>query len=81
MSGLPRRRVWRWAVTVWAVGVVAGGLLTLWLQDSAAPPPPAGWERAHPSLSPPRGPYRATACPTPTAPNAPAQILCVVSTG
>ncbi|MEV1078830.1 hypothetical protein AB0I98_11345 [Streptomyces sp. NPDC050211] len=39
-----RRRLWRWAVTVWAVAVVVGGGLTLWLQDSAEPPEPYGWE-------------------------------------
>jgi hypothetical protein len=34
--------VWRWAVAVWAVAVVGGGILTLWLQASAEPPP-TGW--------------------------------------
>lgn len=33
-----RRRLWRWTVIAWAVAVVAGGGLTLALQDSAAPP-------------------------------------------
>ncbi|WP_328501666.1 hypothetical protein OG828_17445 [Streptomyces sp. NBC_00457] len=49
-----RRRLWRWAVTVWAVAVVVGGGLTLWLQDSAEPPEPYGWEE--------------TASPTPSLP-------------
>ncbi|WP_328438612.1 hypothetical protein OHA71_18415 [Streptomyces sp. NBC_00444] len=39
-----RRRLWRWAVTVWAVAVVVGGGLTLWLHDSGEPPEPYGWE-------------------------------------
>ena len=32
MTGLARRRAWRWAVIAWAVAVVVGGLLTLWLR-------------------------------------------------
>ncbi|MFE7861328.1 hypothetical protein [Streptomyces sp. NPDC057403] len=52
MTGLSRRRLWRWAVIAWAVAVAAGGLLTLWLRDSAAPPPPARWENAPPSERP-----------------------------
>ncbi|MGW3098566.1 hypothetical protein ACWDCC_34575 [Streptomyces sp. NPDC001102] len=46
MTGLSRRRPWRWAVIAWAVAVAVGGLLTLWLRDSAAPPPPTRWENA-----------------------------------
>lgn len=49
-----RRRLWRWAVTVWAVAVVVGGGLTLWLQDSGEPPEPYGGEE--------------TALPTPSLP-------------
>ncbi|MFE9994144.1 hypothetical protein [Streptomyces avermitilis] len=41
-----RRRLWRWAVGVWALAALAGGGLTLWLQDSTEPPPPTGWEPA-----------------------------------
>ncbi|KUN56227.1 hypothetical protein AQJ43_01035 [Streptomyces avermitilis] len=41
-----RRRVWRWAIGVWAAAVLVGGGLTLWLQDSTEPPPPTGWEPA-----------------------------------
>jgi hypothetical protein len=41
-----RRRPWRWAVVTWTVAVVAGGGLTLWLQDSAQPPPRARWEES-----------------------------------
>jgi hypothetical protein len=45
-----RGRPWRWAVTVWAVAVVVGGGLTLWLQDSAEPPEPSGQgETANPA--------------------------------
>ena len=52
MTGLSRRRVWRRVVIAWAVAVVVGGGLTLWLQDSAAPPAPARWENAPPSERP-----------------------------
>ncbi|MFF3499152.1 hypothetical protein [Streptomyces sp. NPDC003247] len=42
-----RRRLWRWAVVVWAVTAAVGGGLTLWLQDDAAAPTgPTGWQRA-----------------------------------
>lgn len=52
-----RRRLWRWAVIVWAVAVVVGGGLTLWLQDSAEPPePPEPYGREE------------TALPTPSLP-------------
>ncbi|MFI9151908.1 hypothetical protein [Streptomyces sp. NPDC053367] len=37
-------RPWRRAVLCWAVLVVVAGGLTLWLQDSAQPPPDARWE-------------------------------------
>ncbi|MBC9725346.1 hypothetical protein [Streptomyces sp. TRM68367] len=50
-----RRRVWRWAVAVWALLVVVGGGLTVWLQDSAEPHR-YGWEPAE------------TAGPTPSLP-------------
>ncbi|MER8008826.1 MULTISPECIES: hypothetical protein [unclassified Streptomyces] len=52
MTGLSRRRIWRRLVIAWAVTVVVAGLLTLWLQDSAAPPPPTRWENAPPSDQP-----------------------------
>lgn len=32
-----RRRLWRWAVVVWAVAVTVAGGATLWLQDSRPP--------------------------------------------
>lgn len=38
-----RRRVWRRFLVLWAVAVAGGGILTLWLQASAQPPPPTGW--------------------------------------
>ena len=53
MTGLSRRNAWRWAVAVWAALVVVAGGLTLWLQDSAEPPPPRGWENANPGPTPP----------------------------
>lgn len=37
-SGRTRRRGWRWAVGVWVAAAAVGGGLTLWLQDSTAPP-------------------------------------------
>ncbi|GAB7104410.1 hypothetical protein JCM4814A_27240 [Streptomyces phaeofaciens JCM 4814] len=33
-AGGSRRRRWRWAVGVWVAAAVAGGALTLWLQDT-----------------------------------------------
>ncbi|MFF3936641.1 hypothetical protein [Streptomyces phaeofaciens] len=33
-AGGSRRRRWRWAVGVWVAAAVAGGALTLWLQDA-----------------------------------------------
>jgi hypothetical protein len=81
VSGLPRRRrIWRWAVAVWAVAVVAGGLLTLWLRDSAEPPPPVGRQESSPTPSLPEG--WETRCPRPTAgtDDGPAAILCAFST-
>jgi hypothetical protein len=38
--------MWWWAVGMWTVAVAAGGALTLWLQESAEPPPPTGWYRS-----------------------------------
>ena len=40
-----RRRGRRWAVAVWALTVVVGGGLTLWLQDAARPSQPPAWHR------------------------------------
>jgi hypothetical protein len=67
-------------VAVWAVAVVGGGLLTLWLRDSAEPPPPAGWVESSPSPSLPEG--WETRCPRPTADtdDGPVTTLCVIST-
>ncbi|MFF6810379.1 hypothetical protein ACFZAG_10885 [Streptomyces sp. NPDC012403] len=44
--------VWRWGVGIWTAVVIVGGGLTLWLRDTAEPPPPAGWERTDPSPTP-----------------------------
>ena len=60
-----RRRLWRWALLVWAALVVVAGGLTLWLQDSAEPPGPAGWERSSPTPSLPEGWESACAGATP----------------
>ncbi|MEU0411017.1 hypothetical protein ABZ307_24815 [Streptomyces griseorubiginosus] len=46
-----RRHPWRVALVVWAVLLVVAGGLTLWLQDSAEPRGPYGWERASPTPS------------------------------
>ncbi|MFI8167035.1 hypothetical protein ACIGAN_11810 [Streptomyces sp. NPDC085931] len=48
MTGERRRRVWRWAVTVWALVVVVAGGLTLWAQDSTEPQGPYVRERTDP---------------------------------
>ncbi|MGW0966212.1 hypothetical protein [Streptomyces sp. NPDC002516] len=62
-----RRRVWRRVLVVWAVVVTGGGVLTLWLQASAEPPPPTGWhtyeQGGHEAPSPPPGPP-ASPCPS-----------------
>ncbi|MFF4501892.1 hypothetical protein [Streptomyces sp. NPDC001401] len=57
------RRAWRWAVAVWAIAAAVGGGLTLWLQDSTEPRPPARWERADPSEEPAAPLLNATECP------------------
>ncbi|MCX5061335.1 hypothetical protein OOK12_30720 [Streptomyces sp. NBC_00452] len=60
--GGTRRRMWRWAVLVWATAVAVGGGLTLWLQDSMQPRPPAVREQESPAE--PAAPLlKATACP------------------
>lgn len=46
--------MWRWAVLVWAIAVAVGGGLTLWLQDSMQPRPPAVREQESPPNRPPR---------------------------
>ncbi|MEV4789889.1 hypothetical protein [Streptomyces tuirus] len=62
IPGERRRTVRRLVVMVWAlVAVVAGGL-TLWLQDSAEPPGPYGWERTDPGDA-----QHLPPCPTPEA--------------
>ena len=63
MSG--RRRVWTWAVAVWAALAVAAGGLTLWLQDSAEPTGPYTWQESSPNRTLPEG-WRSQ-CPSPTA--------------
>lgn len=62
MSG--RRRVWTWAVAVWAALAVAAGGLTLWLQDSAEPTGPYTWQESSPTRTPPEGWH--SQCPSPT---------------
>ncbi|MES9621413.1 hypothetical protein ACPCBX_18045 [Streptomyces tuirus] len=62
IPGERRRTVRRLVVMVWAlVAVVAGGL-TLWMQDSAEPPGPYGWERTDPGDA-----QHLPPCPTPEA--------------
>ncbi|NGO14153.1 hypothetical protein G5C60_42815 [Streptomyces sp. HC44] len=39
------RRRWRWVAVVWAVAVVVGGGLTLWLQDSTEASAPSTREQ------------------------------------
>ncbi|MFE1313471.1 hypothetical protein [Streptomyces sp. NPDC058755] len=60
-----RRRLWRWAVCAWAVAVVAGGGLTLWLQDSVGPQGPYGWENGDGPT--PRNAYGSTPRPLHTS--------------
>jgi hypothetical protein len=80
-GGARRRRVWRWAVLVWAVTVAAGGGLTLWLQDSREPR--YGWEGAQPTVTPPLPEDWRSQCPTPspTSQDGAGQYLCWVRTG
>lgn len=74
-----RRRLWRWAVVVWAVLVVVAGGLTLWLRDSVEPPGPYSWQEASPTPSLPEG--WESACPRPTPDeDGSAQSLCFVRT-
>ena len=70
--------MWRWAAGVWAALVMAGGGLTLWLQDANEPDPPAGWEEAPgPRLS---ADVDQTSCPTRASQAGPVRVLCVYST-
>ncbi|MDQ0907695.1 hypothetical protein QFZ22_003680 [Streptomyces canus] len=79
MSG--HRRVWAWAVAVWAALAVVAGVLTLWLQDSAEPPGPYGWEESSPTPALPEGWH--SLCPSPTAdPGAgPTVVACAFISG
>ncbi|GGM11076.1 hypothetical protein GCM10010129_63890 [Streptomyces fumigatiscleroticus] len=69
-------------MAVWALAVAAGGGLTLWLQDSARPAQPYGWERQGdgPTPSLPQG--WQTLCPpepTGTAGGTPVRTVCAFS--
>jgi hypothetical protein len=77
VSGLARRKAWRWAVAVWLVAVVVGGGLTLWLRDSAEPAPAAGWEQSSPTPSLPEGGQSQCSSPVPDAKGR-ASVLCVL---
>ncbi|MFE0510279.1 hypothetical protein [Streptomyces sp. NPDC058964] len=82
-EGDRRRRLWRWAVVVWAVAVGAGGGLTLWLQGSTQPRGPYGWEETHDSPAPLLGQdVDGTACPSAFASRSggPVLAVCVHST-
>ncbi|WRZ90662.1 hypothetical protein OHB54_17250 [Streptomyces sp. NBC_01007] len=77
-----RRRVWRRVLVVWAVAVAGGGILTLWLQASAQPPPPTGWytsERDGGDGPAPLLSGRASPVPCPAARDG-KPTLCVVAT-
>jgi hypothetical protein len=77
--------VWRWGVGIWTAVVIVGGGLTLWLQDTAGPPPPAGWERTGRGPTPglPKG--WETSCPVPKLPpgieDGVVATTCLVTTG
>ncbi|MFJ4564257.1 hypothetical protein ACIP4U_11155 [Streptomyces caelestis] len=58
-TGERRRRVWRRGVIVWALAVVVGGGLTLWMRDSTEPRGPYVWEQTKPDETPDLPP-----CPT-----------------
>ncbi|MEU7470282.1 hypothetical protein AB0A94_17415 [Streptomyces sp. NPDC044984] len=60
--------VWRWGVGIWTVVVIVGGGLTLWLRDTAEPPPPAGWERTGTDPAPGLPEGWETRCPVPEPP-------------
>ncbi|MER5385753.1 hypothetical protein ABT040_36835 [Streptomyces sp. NPDC002688] len=68
---------------VWAVVVVAGGVLTLWLQDSAEPPPPAGWYRSGEDGRDAPAPLLSSDVSEPPCPVAQdgRPVLCAVATG
>ncbi|MDN0195688.1 hypothetical protein [Streptomyces sp. S.PNR 29] len=83
MTGERRRRVWRWAVAVWAVAVIVGGGFTLWLQDSVKPPGPYRWEQAEATSTPSLPEGWETQCPTPSAgadEDGPVAIACLIVT-
>jgi hypothetical protein len=81
-EGGRRRRSWRWVVSVWAVAVVGGGVLTLWLQDSTEPREPYSRQETHDSPAPPlRQDADDSGCPSATPrPDGPVVTLCAVST-
>ena len=66
-------RLWRRVVVGWAVAVVVGGGLTLWLQDSGGPRGPYSWQLDKPGGETPTplpsqdGQDAANDCPTPSA--------------
>ena len=80
-GGTRRRRVWRWAVLVWALTVTVGGGLTLWLQDSGEPQ--YGRQREDHDVTPslPEGWRSQCPSPSPTSEDGAAQILCFIRTG
>ncbi|GAB2857564.1 hypothetical protein GCM10027074_25750 [Streptomyces deserti] len=65
----------------WAAVVVAGGDLSLWLQDAAEPPrsgrEPAEWDRTPEPLDPDED---ATPCPSADATEDDTVVLCVYAT-
>jgi hypothetical protein len=74
--------VWWWAVGVWTVAVAVGGALTLWLQDSAVPPPPTGWYRSGQGGGETPAPLLSADVPSPPCPGSEdgKAVLCAYAT-
>ncbi|MEV1063852.1 hypothetical protein [Streptomyces sp. NPDC050263] len=88
--GSSRRRMWRWAVGAWLAAVVVAGGLTLWLQDSAAPPARQPYGGSVPDESAAPLLHTATGgdtddnpCPSPggQGPSTDDRVICVYATG
>jgi hypothetical protein len=80
MTGERRRKVWRWAVTVWALAVAVGGGLTLWLQDAAEPDGPYGWEVTQSPEPLPDGRELASLCPSDGVADDGTLVVCAYAT-
>ena len=75
--------MWRRVLVVWAVAVVGGGVLTLWLRASAEPPPPTGWYNYEQDGHEAPGPPPSSGPSTPPCPGAGdgKAVLCIYATG